>query len=64
MPRLRKFVADLGAVDLLVHFEPAPGEARQHLDDALELLFAVAPGTRLVVASAPALTIGFMVRSR
>ena len=57
---LRKLVVRRGGVDLFVERERSAGEPRQAVVNELPLVIAVAPGTRLVVAIAPAFTIGLV----
>ena len=62
MPWFRRFVADSERVDVRVDRQRATGEARETFLDVLPLLLRGRTRDRLVVAIAPAFTIGFMVR--
>ena len=61
MLRLRKLVSKRRLQNLVVHRQLAAGEFRQALVDERPFgVRIVLPGTRLVVAIAPALTIGLV----
>ncbi len=63
MPRLRSLVAASDSYTASSIRSGRPANADSAVTTRSNFSSAVPPGTRLVVASAPALTIGFMVRS-